>query len=131
MSPHTVLITGGSSGIGLAAAIEYAKRGAHITIVARNQKKLDAGVAKIREHLHEGMIARTISCDTSASYEECKKKLVNGDIRPVDVLVNSAGISVAGAFDELPVEEFSKMIQTNVRTTINNFAYFAQILICA
>ena len=60
-------------------------------------------------HLQLGKVARAISCDTSSSYEECEKKLINKNIPSVDVLVNCAGISIAGTFDELPVEEFQKM----------------------
>jgi short-subunit dehydrogenase len=70
-------------------------------------------------HLQLGKVARAISCDTSSSYEECEKKLINKNIPSVDVLVNCAGISIAGTFDELPVEEFQKMLNTNVRLTLN------------
>jgi len=114
-----VLVTGGSSGIGLAAAIKYAQRGARVTIVARNQKKLDVALATLKPICEKsGQTASAISCDTSASYEECVKKLVNDKVGLVDVLVNCAGTSIAGSFTDLDPKHFDSMLRTNVLGSI-------------
>jgi 3-dehydrosphinganine reductase len=114
-----VLVTGGSSGIGLAVAIKYAKLGAHITLVARNMKKLEAA----KEHVLDGVdldVTNTkvhiISLDTSSGQEAVTKKLVTEEnpLGPVDILVNCAGTSIAGEFDTTDTMEFSKMFNTNV-----------------
>jgi len=114
-----VLVTGGSSGIGLATAIRYAQKGARVTIVARNQKKLDEALVKLAPHCEEwGQTASAISCDTSSSYEECVKKLVNDKVGLVDVLVNCAGTSIAGSFTDLDPKHFESMLRTNVLGSI-------------
>ena len=114
-----VLVTGGSSGIGLAVAIKYAKLGAHITLVARNMKKLEAA----KGHVLDGVdldVTNTkvhiISLDTSSGQEDVTKKLVTEEnpLGPVDILVNCAGTSIAGEFDTTDTTEFSKMFNTNV-----------------
>ncbi len=110
-----VLVTGGSSGIGLATAVKYAKLGARVTIVARNQKKLDIALEQLRPHCEKtGQKASAISCDTSASFEECQKKLINDKVGLVDVLVNCAGTSIAGSFEDLDASQFENMLRTNV-----------------
>ena len=110
-----VMVTGGSSGIGLAVALKYANEGASVTIVARNQKKLDEAMAKLRLICEaNGQKAACISCDTSSSFAECQKKLCNDTVGVVDVLVNCAGTSIAGGFDELDASHFDNMLRTNV-----------------
>lgn len=114
-----VLITGGSSGIGLAAAIQYANAGARVTIVARNQKKLDAALEDIEPICEaHGQTASAISCDTGSSFEACQKALCTKAVGTVDVLVNCAGTSIAGNFDELDPSHFSSMLNTNVLGSI-------------
>lgn len=118
-----VLVTGGSSGIGLAVAIKYAKLGAHITLVARNMKKLEAA----KSHVLDGVdldVTKTkvhvISLDTSSGQEAVTKKLVTEEnpLGPVDVLVNCAGTSIAGEFDTTDTAEFAKMFNTNVMGSV-------------
>ena len=69
-----VLITGGSTGIGLAIAAELVRRGAHITLIARTQSKLDAAADELRA-LARGVgvptVIRTLAADT------CNMKQVN------------------------------------------------------
>lgn len=62
-----VLVTGGSTGIGQAAAELLAKQGAHVSLVARSQPKLDAAKAQIEAALDGGSIARvdTFSADVT------------------------------------------------------------------
>jgi 3-dehydrosphinganine reductase len=116
-----VIITGGSSGIGLAVAVKYAKMGANVTLVARNMKKLED--AKIRVEKAIGASknkCHIISLDTSSSQEAVTKALVttpnpNGD---VDILVNCAGTSIAGTFQDTDPGEFSRMFNTNVMGSV-------------
>ena len=93
--------------------------GARVTIVARNQKKLDVALKQISPYCEaNNQKAMAISCDTSASFEECQKKLVTDDVGTVDVLVNCAGTSIAGSFDALDIDSFENMLKTNVLGSI-------------
>jgi NAD(P)-dependent dehydrogenase (short-subunit alcohol dehydrogenase family) len=92
-----VLITGGSSGIGLAAAERCADAGAKVVIVARDPAKLEAARAKLTEH---GGTVFTYQCDIS-DYQACDAfaRQVLADHGGVDVLVNNAGRSIRRSID--------------------------------
>ncbi|MBM2854696.1 MAG: family oxidoreductase [Steroidobacteraceae bacterium] len=92
-----VLITGGSSGIGLAAAERCADAGAKVVIVARDMEKLEAARAKIAEH---GGTVFTYQCDI-ADYQACDAfaRQVLAEHGGVDVLVNNAGRSIRRSID--------------------------------
>ncbi|ORA09924.1 SDR family oxidoreductase [Mycobacterium arosiense] len=87
-----VIITGASSGIGRAAAIAVAERGATVFALARNADALDQLVAEIRAN---GGVAHAFTCDVtdSASVEHTVKDIL-GRFDHVDYLVNNAGRSI-------------------------------------
>lgn len=122
-----VLITGGSSGIGLSTALAYAKQGAKITLVARNLSKLQAAKATIDEACKtpdskwgDDPIVHIISCDTSSSQAAVDSALdsTKNPFGDVDVLINCAGTSIAGEFDTTSTTEFTKMFNTNVMGSV-------------
>ena len=92
-----VLITGGSSGIGLAAAERCAGAGAKVVIVARDPEKLEAARARIAERggtvfIYQCDIADYLACDSLA-------RQVLAEHGGVDVLVNNAGRSIRRSID--------------------------------
>jgi NAD(P)-dependent dehydrogenase (short-subunit alcohol dehydrogenase family) len=89
----TALITGGSSGIGLAIAERYASEGAQVVIAARNPRRLDEAVERI------GRGARGLPTDVS---DEAQVKRLIEAVARIDLLVTCAGGAVFG-----PVEEVS------------------------
>jgi len=92
-----VLITGGSSGIGLAAALRCAGAGAKVLIVARDPVKLEAARLQIMEH---GTAVFAYQCDI-ADYQACDAlaRQVLAEHGGVDVLVNNAGRSIRRSID--------------------------------
>ena len=115
-----VLVTGGSSGIGLEAAREYLKRGAKVTIMARNSKKLH----EAKDDLQRSVPGSTVVCvavDASAGQATVDKALEPAlrELGDVSVVVNSAGISHAGVFDEAGATDegkniFERLLHVNV-----------------
>jgi uncharacterized protein len=113
----TALITGASSGIGVALASELARRGRDLTLVARRADRLrDLAEQLGGEH---GVRVEWISCDVAdppardrLASEVAERELV------VDVLVNNAGIGTNGLFQELPVEGELQMVRLNVEAML-------------
>ena len=87
-----VVVTGGSSGIGEAAAIRIAEAGGKVVVVARDEEKL----AEVRKKIHDaGGYAKTYSCDITdlAANDKLAKDILK-EFGHVDVLVNNAGRSI-------------------------------------
>jgi len=106
------IITGGGRGLGKATAIAFAKEGIDIAITGRNEAVLKETVAEIAKHGVKATYAVFDICD----YEAVKtgiQKLIT-ELGTVDILVNNAGIAAFGTFNEMPVEQWSKILQTNV-----------------
>ena len=119
-SGKNVLITGASSGIGLAMAKDFANRGANLILTARSEDKLmqlakDLSGKGIKTHV----FIEDISLPNSA------QKLfnqVNAAELEVDVLVNNAGYGRWGNFDECPMEDYENMVHLNV-TSLTELSY--------
>ncbi|MBN8487077.1 MAG: SDR family oxidoreductase [Burkholderiales bacterium] len=95
-----VLVTGGSSGIGLAAAIKFAEAGAITVICARDEIKLKEAEAEIREKAGKDAQVHTFSADI-ANEESCAALVawLTEQFGGVDVLVNNAGRSIRRAIE--------------------------------
>lgn len=108
-----VLITGGSSGIGKAMALYVVKHGASVTIVARNKIKLQEAKAEIEKCLKTSQQkVICVSEDITKDAENAVKEAEN-NLGPVDILINNAGTSICGVFEELDKSEFQKMMDIN------------------
>lgn len=99
------LVTGASSGIGRALAIELNKRGYELVLVARNTEKLQKLQAEI------GAGAEIVSTDLT-KVKNCKK--LYAAHRDIDLLVNNAGFGDCGYFSETELEKELDMIKTNI-----------------
>lgn len=107
---HAV-ITGGSSGIGLATARLLADRGASVTLIARGSERLASAADELRER---GAQVRTFSVDVAdpdAVARVMQEATAQGG--PCDVLVASAGQARPGRFLELDDEVFRRMIEVD------------------
>lgn len=111
-SGKTVLVTGGSSGIGLAFAHLVAEQGAGVVIAARRQDVLDeARAALLRRTPRAKVEAMVLDVSAEAEVAESLGKLT--ERQPIDVLVNNAGVVLPGRFLELPSAEFRRMMDIN------------------
>ncbi|MCW5910448.1 MAG: SDR family oxidoreductase [Cyclobacteriaceae bacterium] len=111
MKNKVVIITGGSSGIGLALAERFGKAGSKILITGRNAIELDKAVLKLRE---QGITISGFQADVSK--EEDNKAMAEEAIRQygaIDILVNNAGISMRAFFSEVDLEVVKKVMDIN------------------
>jgi len=111
-----VIITGATSGIGEACAGIFGKEGAKIVITGRNQVKLDNTLVKLQK---EGITCFGILAD--AGVEADNRKIADESIEKygrIDVLINNAGISMRALFEDLDMEVFRKVMDTNFWGTV-------------
>ncbi len=108
-----VLITGGSRGIGRAAAIKFAELGANVIIVYKNNEKQAQSL--VNEIQNIGGSIKTIKADVSL--KEDLDKIVETALSfygKIDVLVNNAGIVYDREFEEIKYEESLQLLKTNM-----------------
>jgi short-subunit dehydrogenase len=108
----TALVTGGSSGIGLAIAAGLARAGAHVALVGRDEGRLRQAAASLADHTRALVLpaeledVESIMALARAVRERCST---------LDVLVHSAGAVALGPMRELPVAELDRQYRVNVR----------------
>ena len=107
-----VLITGASSGLGAHFARVCATCGAAITIGARRRDRLDVAIGELTRL--GAAPARAVDLDVSDERSVANALAEIAD-RPLDVLVNNAGIAGGGGAIDTPTEEFDRIIGTNLR----------------
>lgn len=110
-----VVITGGSEGVGAAAARKFSRNGAKLVLVARNKKKLDVIAGELRE-LTEVMVVPMDVSDKDACVNLFKK--TEFEFGGIDVLVNNAGFHARGLVADVSVEDLGRMIDVNLRAPI-------------
>lgn len=105
------LITGGSSGIGRALALEFAALGARLTLVARDRQRLDdAAGAIVRSR--PGAEVQVIAADLSEPAE--RERLAASLEGPLHVLVNNAGINIRKRVEDLRLDEYLRVQEVNL-----------------
>ncbi len=111
-----VLITGGTSGIGAAAAELAADEGASVILVGRGKKRGLAEEEKIRK---KGGQAVFISCDMTQKDEiEKLREIILEKFQRLDVLVNSIGVLKTAALEEINEDNWETVFETNVNATV-------------
>lgn len=107
------LVTGASRGIGKVIALELADLGYDVAIVGRDRASLDGTAAEIEA---KGVKAVKIQADLSMAeaYARVVREAAEG-LGGIDILVNCAGLSLAGSFTEATVEQWDKIFSVNAR----------------
>jgi NAD(P)-dependent dehydrogenase (short-subunit alcohol dehydrogenase family) len=112
MKGKVVVITGASSGLGRASAVELAKRGARVVLAARSAEGLEETAAKCRAAGSEGLIV-----PTDVTIEGDVMRLAGRALEltgRIDVWVNNAGVTAFGALEDGPFETHRRVIETNL-----------------
>ncbi len=108
----TVLITGGSSGIGYALAQIFGQNGYKLILIAQDKEKLEKAADRLKQN---GFSVKTLSSDLSdpssptTIYEHLQKNKIQ-----IDILVNNAGFATYGEFVETDLEKELAELQVNI-----------------
>ena len=111
----TVIVTGGSEGVGAAAARLFAEAGANLMLVARNRKNLEAIAAELRDKARVSVFPMDVS-DADSCVDLVKKALF--EFGRIDVLVNNAGFHARGDVESVTAGELARTIDVNLRAPI-------------
>jgi short-subunit dehydrogenase len=111
----TVIITGGSEGIGAATARMFAEAGANLLLVARGKKKLEAIAAELRGKTRIELFVMDVA-DADACVSLFKK--AQYEFGRVDILINNAGYHKRGLFESVAAEDLGRMIDVNLKAPI-------------
>ena len=116
-----VIVTGGSSGIGLAIAKLYAARGAWVSLLARDTGRLEEARAEIAMLPGvDSAFIRTASVDVASAEQTTEAvRLCEAFFGPCDILVASAGIVEPRTFDAMSASVFDEQISVNLLGTAN------------
>ncbi len=108
MADRAALVTGGSSGIGLAIARLLRDEGYDLTLVSRTPEKIEAAAAEL------GAVA--VAADV-ADPDECARAVAEHQARfgRLDVLVNSAGVGIGGLVEDLDLKKLDLQLDINLR----------------
>lgn len=109
------IITGGSSGIGLACATKFIQNGYTVVVTGRNTEKLHTAVQKLQPMGEVLGIVSDVS--KTADCQDVVKKTID-KFEKIDVLINNAGISMRALFQNLDLSVFEKVMQTNFYGTV-------------
>lgn len=112
----TALITGATSGIGEAFARLFAKEGAEVIVVGRNEKK---GKQVVTHIIKNGGNAHFFACDvTSEDNIMDLKKFVFHNFEKLDILVNNAGILITSPLEDIQLQDWNHTFDVNVSSTM-------------
>jgi NAD(P)-dependent dehydrogenase (short-subunit alcohol dehydrogenase family) len=104
---RTVVITGGSRGLGLVLAREFAREGARLVLLARDEAELERAKADLKAR-GAGAV-RVVPCDVRAREEvSVAIQCVVDEFRRIDVLVNNAGVMQVGPLEHMTIADFEE-----------------------
>lgn len=123
-----VLITGGSSGIGKETVYKFAKNGYDVIFTYNKSKEMSKIIEKDIISSYNVNIYST-KCDISLENDvKSLANFVKEKTKKIDVLVNNAGIAIDNLFEEKTVEEFKKVIDTNLVGTFSVIKYLGNLI---
>ena len=123
----TVFITGGASGIGLALARAYGKRGANVMIADINADNM----AQVKSDLTaDGMTVETVVCDVvDVNSVRAAAQATLDAFGKVHVVINNAGVGLAGTTGNIEIEDWRRIVDINLMGVVHGVEVFTPILL--
>jgi NAD(P)-dependent dehydrogenase (short-subunit alcohol dehydrogenase family) len=116
LNGQVALIVGGNRGLGFTMAKALAEAGADISIAARDESANTKAVEDIQALYGRDCISSHCDVTIEQDVKDAVKKTIE-HFGKIDILINSAGINIRGAIENLSVEDFNKVQQVNVTGT--------------
>jgi NAD(P)-dependent dehydrogenase (short-subunit alcohol dehydrogenase family) len=104
-----VVVTGASAGVGRAAAVEFASRGAAVALLARSEERLDDAAREVESVGGRPLVIQLDVANAEAVEQAAEQ--VERELGPIDVWVNNAMVSVVGPFCETTPDEFKRVTE--------------------
>ncbi|MCL4706833.1 SDR family oxidoreductase [bacterium] len=120
LQDRVAFVTGASSGIGEATAFALARAGAKVALAARRKDRLGNLKKRITDLGGEAIILQTDVTDHAAVQAAVKQTIKKWG--SLDILVNNAGVMLLSFMDKLKLEEWSHMIDVNVKGVLHGIA---------
>ena len=112
LSGRVCVVTGGGGGIGRAVALSFARAGAKVAAIDRDESGLEVTKAELREHGGDHVVR---ACDTSSAESvAAASEAIEKSLGPCSVLVNTAAILCSGGLDTLSVAEWNAVLSINL-----------------
>lgn len=111
LSGTTAVITGATSGIGRATALEFGRAGVNVVLAGRRKRRLKEVAEEI-----EAAGGQALAVVTDVSVQPQVEQLIESAVERfgrVDTLVNNAGVGFAGRFDQMTLEDFRRVMDVN------------------
>jgi NAD(P)-dependent dehydrogenase (short-subunit alcohol dehydrogenase family) len=112
VSDSVIVITGASTGIGRAAALTFARRGATVVVASRRLEVLRT-LAKNCENLGGRALPMTVDVTEEEAVQKLARRVVETFGR-IDIWINNAAVTVFARFEQTPPEVFRRVIDTNL-----------------
>src|SRR3989339_1253579 len=113
----TVAITGASSGIGRATALEFARSGANLVLIARGENNLKEVAAEAENLGAKALVAPADVVNENAVTAVAERAV--STFGGIDIWVNNAAVNLFGRFDEAPYDAYKRVIETNLFGYLN------------
>lgn len=120
LQDQVAFVTGASSGIGEATAFALARAGAKVALAARRKDRLGNLKKRITDQGGEAIILQADVTDPAAVQAAVKQTIKKWG--KLDILVNNAGVMLLSFMDKLKLEEWSRMIDVNVKGVLHGIA---------
>lgn len=116
LNGRTIVVTGASSGVGRGVALALARHGANLVLAARRSEALEALAVEIQALGVAALVVATDVADVaqmSALAEQAEQRFGR-----IDGWINNAGVVAVGRFEEIPLEDHLRLLDTNVKGVV-------------